>query len=141
MEANGISEAVLIVRPALSGRLLVSALAIAPIADLLINPHQIAADIVVSAVCTFVAIYLWRLHIYADADVVAYRGGTRSFEAKRTDIVAMALSRPLPLNFAFLGANDEVLISVPIAVLLPRRDLLRLAQYLHVPVRGVSSTT
>jgi hypothetical protein len=129
------------VRPALSGRLLVSALAIAPIGDLLINPNQIAADIVVSVVCAFFAIYLWRLHIYADADVVAYRGGARSFEAKRTDIVAMALSRPLPLNCAFLGANDAVLLSVPIAGVLPRRDLLRLAQYLHVPVRGVTSAS
>jgi len=119
--------------------LLVSALAIAPIADMLIDRRQIATDVVVSVVCAFIAIYLWRLHIYADADVVAYRGGARSFEAKRTDIVAMALSTPLPLNCAFLGANDAVLISVPIAAVLPRRDLLKLAQYLQVPVRGVSS--
>ncbi len=83
------------------------------------------------------AIYLWRLHIYADENIVAYRGGARSFEITRSEIAEMAFSTPLPLHCAFLDVDGRSLLDVPIAAVLPRRRLLQLAEYLQVSVRGI----
>src|SRR5207247_11312198 len=99
------AENVLTVRPALSGRLLMSALAILPIAFIVANPDLAIVDVCAALIIAFFAIQLWRLHIYADTDVVAFRGGLNPQEVRRVEIAAIAFSTPLQLNVAFLRAD------------------------------------
>ena len=91
-------------------------------------------DTGVALLLGLVAVFLWRQHIYANAEIVPYRGGVRPLDTARAAIAAIAFSRPLPFHCAFLGPDDRVLLDVPIAFLLPRRELISLAKYLNVPV-------
>ncbi len=134
-QSGWVAENVLTVRPALSGRLLMSALAILPIVSIVANPDLAIVDVGVAVIIAFFAVALWRLHIYADTDVVAFRGGLNPQEVRRAQIAAIAFSTPLPLNVAFLGADGNVLLNVPIGATLPRGELVKLSAYLQVPLR------
>src|SRR5713226_9438600 len=74
-QSGWVAEKVLTVRPALSGRLLMSALAILPIVSIVVNPDLAIVDVGVAVIIAFLAIALWRLHIYPNTDVVSCRGG------------------------------------------------------------------
>ena len=125
-----------IIRPALSGRVLLSLLPVWPAIDLFRTPQQRLVDLFLVVSLSFFAIYLWRLHLYADKIVVSYRGGLRSFDARTSEIAAMAFSSPVPANLSFLAVDGSPLLKVPIAMTLPARQLMELADYLNIPVFG-----
>lgn len=68
---------------------------------------------------------------------MAFRGGMNPCEVRRSGIASFAFSTPLPLHVAFLGVDGGVLLDVPIGATLPRKDLVKLSEFLQVPfVRG-----
>jgi len=136
-QTDGVVATDLIVRPALSGRLLMSGLVLLPIVFIAGNPDLAVVGVAATLIIAFFAIQLWRLHVYADANVVAFRGGPYQREVRRAQIAAIAVSSPLPLNVAFLGADGNVLLNVPIGATLPRRELIKLSEYLQVPLRAM----
>jgi len=113
-----------------------SGLTLLPIVFIAGNPDLAVVGVAATLIIAFFAIQLWRLHVYADAKVVAFRGGPNQREVRRAQIAAIAVSSPLPLNVAFLGADGNVLLNVPIGATLPRRELIKLSEYLQVPLRA-----
>src|SRR6266851_362398 len=74
-QTDGVVATDLIVRLALSGRLLMSGLVLLPIVFIAGNPDLAVVGVAATLIIAFFAIQLWRLHVYADANVVALRGG------------------------------------------------------------------
>ena len=64
---------------------------------------------------------------------MAFRGGMNPCEVRRSGIASFAFSTPLPLHVAFLGVDGGVLLDVPIGATLPRKDLVKLSEFLQVP--------
>ena len=97
-------------------------------------PALAVVDIAVAVLLALLAIAVWRLHIYADAKVIGLRGGLRPRHVNRDQVTAIAISTPLPLNVAFVGPGGQVVLNVPMGATIPRRELVKLSDYLHVPL-------
>ena len=121
-----------VLRPPLSGRLLVTGFIIWPIFEFWKSPDIWAWNLATALFIAFLSISLWRIHVYCDDTTVAFRPGRGSRNIRRDAVAAVALSPATIGGFAFLDSSGSILLSVPGAW--RSRDVRRMTEWLGVPV-------
>jgi len=124
---------VFVLRPPLSGRLLVTSLILWPMLEFWKAPDLTLWFIVITLFLGILSISLWRVHIYCDDSTVAFRPGRGSRNIDRGAVVAVSLGHAATGGFAFLDSSGSALLSVPGGCWRPR-DVRRMTDWLGVPV-------
>ena len=123
----------LVVRPPISGRVVVTALIIWPVLELWKAPELTPWFILIGLFLLLMSFSLWSVRIHCDDTTVEYYSGRGSRSIRRDSVAAVALGVGPIGGCAFLGSDGLVLLTVPGGVW-RRRDLVRMVGWLEVPI-------
>jgi len=110
-----------------------AALLVWPLLELWFAPDLRPWFIGIGLFLALLTILIWRIHIYCDDTIVAFRPGRGSRNIRRDTVAAITLSQFPASGCAFLDSSGSVLLTVPGGVW-RTRDLRQMADWLEVPI-------